>query len=50
MAIEASVQLIENSNFLNIECEREDNEDKLDILFVDDKEEPETYNCYELDV
>ena len=42
--MEASVQPIENSNFLDVLGKREESEDELDNLFVDDEGEPITAN------
>ena len=44
MPIEASVQPKGNSSFLNVESEKEESEDELDILFFDDKGEKEIEN------
>ena len=47
--VEALAQPIENLSFLDEEGERNESEDELDILFVDDKGESETENWNVLD-
>ena len=42
--VKASVQPLENSNVLNVEEEREESKDELDIVFIDYEGEPETEN------